>query len=87
MKEKFQEFATKQTLIDLEDKVFPIMTEVVDRIRSFQKHIDESSRQMVRFDEVIVDKASKHDLAKINKKLENTLEIDRFEELKKEFDT
>lgn len=63
------------------------MTEVVDRIRSFQKHIDESSRQMVRFDEVIVDKASKHDLAKINKKLENTLEIDRFEELKKEFDT
>jgi len=63
------------------------MTEVVDRIRSFQKQIDESSRQMVRFDEVIVDKASKHDLTKINKKLENTLEVERFEELKKEFDT
>jgi len=63
------------------------MTEVVDRIRSFQKQIDESSRQMVRFDEVIVDKASKHDLTKINKKLENTMEVERFEELKKEFDT
>jgi len=86
LKEKLREFASKEALAEMEEKVFPIMTEVVDKIKSFQRQIDESSRQMVRFDEVIVDKASKHDLVKINKKLENTLDIEKFEELKKEFD-
>lgn len=86
MKEKLREFASKEALAEMEEKVFPIMTEVVDKIKSFQKQIDESSRQMVRFDEVIVDKASKHDLVKINKKIENVLDIEKFEELKKEFD-
>jgi len=82
----FRGFASKDSITDMEEKVFPLMTEVVDKIKSFQHQIDESSRQMVRFDEIIVDKASKHDLVKINKKLENTLNIEKFENLKKEFD-
>lgn len=45
--------------MDLEDKVFPLMDDFISKTKHFDEKIDESKRQMLRFDEVIMDKASK----------------------------
>lgn len=50
---------TKENLHDVEDKVFPIMDEVVKKIKMFEDAVYESKQMMIRFDEQILDKASK----------------------------
>jgi len=48
-----------ENLEKLQDKVFPLMKEVVTKIKNFDEKIENSTRQMVRFDEIISDKANK----------------------------
>jgi len=48
-----------ENLESLQDKVFPLMKEVVNKIKNFNEKIENSIRQMIRFDEIIMDKASK----------------------------
>jgi len=57
----------------LEDKVFPLMREVVSKIQTFDDKIEDSRRQMVRFDEIVLDKASKYDIVSLSKRIDKTL--------------
>jgi len=54
-----REKINKTELKELEDKVFPLMGDVVNKTKVFDEKIEETKRQMLRFDEVIMDKASK----------------------------
>ena len=59
----------KNEMVELEDKVFPLIKDVVASNKVFDEKIEETRRQMLRFDEVISDKASKYDMVSIQKKL------------------
>jgi len=59
IKDKLREKIDKKDIKELEDKVFPLMGDFVSRTKLFDEKIDETKRQMLRFDEVIMDKASK----------------------------
>jgi len=59
IRDEIREFVTKENLHEVEDKVFPIMDEVVKKIKMFEDAVYESKQMMVRFDEQILDKASK----------------------------
>lgn len=59
IRDEIREFVTKEHLTQVEDKVFPIMDEVVKKIKIFDESVYESKQMMVRFDEQILDKASK----------------------------
>lgn len=59
IREELREKINKKELQELEDKVFPLMGDVVMKTKIFDEKIEETRRQMLRFDEVIMDKASK----------------------------
>lgn len=59
IKDELREKINKKDIMDLEDKVFPLMDDFISKTKHFDEKIDESKRQMLRFDEVIMDKASK----------------------------
>jgi len=71
--------ATLENLESLQDKAFTMIKEFVAKIKNFDEKIENSIIQMVRFDETILDKASKYDVVALNKKLERCL-------IKSEFD-
>lgn len=68
-----RDLVNKEQIQELEDKVFPLMKEVVGKIQSFDEKIEDSKRQMVRFDEIVLDKASKYDIVSLNKKVDKCL--------------
>jgi len=71
---------SKDHIKELEDKVFPLMKEVVNKIANFDNKIEDSKRQMVRFDQIIIDKASKLDLKAINNRVDKTVGIADFDQ-------
>jgi len=77
--EKMVIFENKKELQELEDKVFPLMGDVVMKTKIFDEKIEETRRQMLRFDEVIMDKASKYDIVNITKKLDLCLDKSEFD--------
>lgn len=79
IKDELREKINKKELQELEDKVFPLMGDVVVKTKIFDEKIEETRRQMMRFDEVIMDKASKYDIVNITKKLELCLEKCEFD--------
>jgi len=73
IKEKIRDLVDKDQLKELEDKVFPLMKEVAVKIHSLVEKIEDTKRQMVRFDENLLDKASKYDIVNLNKKVDKCL--------------
>jgi len=55
------------------------MGDVVMKTKIFDEKIEETRRQMLRFDEVIMDKASKYDIVNITKKLDLCLDKSEFD--------
>lgn len=79
IKDVIRDLVNKEQIQELEDKVFPLMKDVVSKIQSFDERIEDSKRQMVRFDEIVLDKASKYDIININKKVDKCLIKSDFE--------
>lgn len=79
IKDELREKINKKELQELEDKVFPLMGDVVMKTKIFDEKIEETRRQMLRFDEVIMDKASKYDIVNITKKLDLCLDKSEFD--------
>lgn len=79
IRDVIRDLVNKEQIQELEDKVFPLMKEVVAKIQNFDEKIEDSKRQMVRFDEIVLDKASKYDIVNLNKKVEKCLVKSDFE--------
>jgi len=77
--DKIRELVNKEQIKELEDKVFPLMKEVLNKIFNFDEKIEDSKRQMVRFDEIILDKASKYDLKSLEKKIDKCMAKDIYD--------
>lgn len=59
IKDQIRDLVTRPQIADLEDKIFPLMKDVLTKIQYFDEKIEDSKRSIVRFDEVVSDKASK----------------------------
>jgi len=59
IKEKIRDLVDRDQLKELEDKMFPLIKDVIVKTMSFNEKIEDNKRQMVRFDEIVLDKASK----------------------------
>jgi len=73
LRDIIRDLVSKEQIQELEDKVFPLMKDVVGKIQAFDEKIEDTKRQMVRFDEIVLDKASKYDIVSLNKKVEKCL--------------
>lgn len=86
IRDEIREFVTKENLHEVEDKVFPIMDEVVKKIKMFEDAVYESKQMMVRFDEQILDKASKYDFLSLNNRIDGCAEKHFLDELHTNFE-
>lgn len=75
---------TKDELLNLEDKVFPLMKEVIMKTTIFSEKIEETTSQMIRYDEMILDCASNVDIRDLKNKINACLKIEKFEAFKAE---
>lgn len=67
LKEKINFCAHKDEIKAIENKVFPMMKDVITKISSINNKVEESTRSMIRFDELIMDKANKVDVSNLYK--------------------
>lgn len=70
---------SKDELINLEDKVFPLMREVVMKTTLFSEKIEDTTSQMIRYDEMILNCASNVDIRDLKNKINACLKIEKFE--------
>lgn len=76
--EKINHLADKDEIKDIENKVFPMMKDVIAKISSISSKVEESSRSMIRFDELIMDKANKVDVSNLYKITQERLPSEDF---------
>lgn len=76
--EKINYLAHKDEIKDIENKVFPMMKDVITKITSINNKVEESSRSMIRFDELIMDKANKVDVSNLYKITQDRLIAEDF---------
>lgn len=59
IKDLIRNLAHKESITELEKKVFPIMKDIINKVESFDEIIRENRSALYRVDELILDKASK----------------------------
>jgi len=72
------DLAHKEQINDLEDKIMPIMKNIVKKTQNFDDCISDCRDKCNRIDELLLDKCSKYDLQKLIKKLDSMVEKETY---------
>lgn len=83
---KINKMCEKEEFLELEKKIFPMLNDVVKKISKYYSMVEEVKGSMLRFDEIIMDKASKLDVSNIQKRMNNCLEAEEFNDVIKKQD-
>jgi len=78
LKALIRDLAHKDSIKDVEDKLFPLMKNLICKVESFDEILRENKVSIYRMDELILDKANKYDVMKITKLLNKTVHCDEF---------
>lgn len=70
---------SKNELLELENKVFPIVKEVVKRTKQCSEKIDDTCSQMIRYDEILLDCAKNIDIRDLKNKINSCVRNEIFE--------
>lgn len=78
LKDLVRDFAHKDSIVEIEKKVFPIISTIIHKVVNFDENIKENKEIMMRIDELLLDKANKYDLISLQTKLSKCVNNEEF---------